>query len=126
MLKLIMVGMGGATGAICRYLVGEYSNRFIPVHFLLYPTLIVNVVGCLFIGFLGGLSESKDILTPEIRGLLVVGFLGGLTTFSTFGYEIFILAKGEQLPLAILNTLLHLVFGFGAVWVGFTLSKLFY
>lgn len=121
-----MVGMGGFTGAICRYLIGEYSTKLLPPDFLFYPTLIVNVLGCLLIGILGGISEVKDILTPEMRGLLIIGFLGGFTTYSTFGYELFILTKGEQLTLALTNLVLHLVLGLGAVWMGFSISKLFY
>jgi CrcB protein len=124
MLKILMVGMGGFAGSICRYLVGEVSQKYLTPSLLLYPTLIVNVGGCLLIGLLGGLSETRQIFTPEIRALVIVGFLGGFTTFSTFGYETFVLARGDQMALALANLALHLVLGLGAVWIGFSLSKM--
>ncbi len=124
MIKIIMVGMGGFAGSICRYLVGEVSQKYFTSSFLLYPTLIVNIGGCLIIGLLGGLSETRQIFTPEIRALVVVGFLGGFTTFSTFGYETFALARGDQIFLALANLVLHLILGLGAVWLGFSLSKM--
>lgn len=124
MLKLVMVGLGGFTGSICRYLVSDLAHRLIDNPFFPYGTLIVNVTGCLFIGFLGGLSESRQIFTPEIRALVMIGFLGGFTTFSTFGYEIFTVARDGQFVSALTNLTLHLVLGFSAVWLGFSASRL--
>ena len=125
MIKVFMIGIGGATGCICRYWVSSLSQRLFDNPFFPYGTLTVNVQGCLLIGFLGGISETRQIFTPEVRVLIFIGFLGGFTTFSTFGYEIFMAARDGQFIPALVNLLFHLVLGFGAVWLGFTLSKLF-
>ena len=124
MIKILMVGAGGFAGSICRYIISDLSHRFFSNPFFPYGTITVNVIGCLLIGLLGGLSESRQIFTPEIRALILIGFLGGFTTFSTFGYEIFIVAREGQFLPALANLLLHLILGFGAVWFGFSLSKL--
>lgn len=124
MFKIFMVGMGGFAGSICRYLVSGLSHRLFDDPFFPYGTLAVNVLGCLFIGLLGGLSETRQIFTPEIRALVLIGFLGGFTTFSTFGYEIFTVARDGQMASAMTNLMLHLILGFGSVWLGFSLSKL--
>jgi fluoride exporter len=124
MIKILMVGMGGFAGSICRYLTSELSNKLFSEQFIPYGTLLVNITGCFFIGFLGGLSETKQIFTPEIRAMVLVGFLGGFTTFSTFGYEIFTIAKDGQITAAITHLMLHLILGIGAVWLGFTMYKL--
>lgn len=124
MVKLLMVGMGGFAGSVCRYVVSDVSQKLFDNPFFPYGTLTVNVVGCLLIGFLGGVSESRQLFTPEIRALVLIGFLGGFTTFSTFGYEIFTLSRDGQFASAMANLMLHLVLGFGAVWVGFFMSKL--
>ena len=124
MVKLLMVGMGGFAGSICRYIVSDLSQRLFNDPFFPYGTLTVNVTGCLLIGLLGGLSETRHIFTPEIRALILIGFLGGFTTFSTFGYEIFTIARNGLFVAALTNLILHLVLGFTGVWLGFSLSKL--
>jgi CrcB protein len=125
MIKVLMVSIGGATGCVFRYWVSGLSQRLFDNPFFPYGTLTVNVVGCLLIGFLGGISETRQIFSPEVRILIFVGFLGGFTTFSTFGYEIFMAARDGQFIPALANLLFHLVLGFGSVWLGFIISKLF-
>jgi fluoride exporter len=87
-------------------------------------TLAVNVLGCLVIGFLGGLAEARQVLTPEGRLFLMLGFLGGFTTFSSFGYETLSLARGGEGTRALVNVALHLVLGLSAVVAGQQLSRL--
>lgn len=125
MVKILMVGMGGFAGAICRYLIYEatlvvYNGVWLPL-----GTLIVNISGCFVIGFLGGLSEAREIFSPEIRALVFIGFLGGFTTFSSFGYEIFFLARNHQMGIALANLGLQVVLGICFVWLGFALSRFF-
>jgi len=124
MIKILMVGMGGFAGSICRYIISDLSHKIFSEPLFPYGTLTVNVIGCLLIGLLGGLSETRQIFTPEIRVLVLVGFLGGFTTFSTFGYEIFTFARDGQFVAALTNLMLHLILGFGSVWLGFSMSKL--
>ena len=124
MIKILMIGMGGFTGSICRHMTTEFSNKFFSEPFFPYGTILVNITGCLFIGFLGGLFETKQVFTSEIRALILIGFLGGFTTFSTFGYEIFTIARNGQLAVALANFMLHIILGFGAVWFGFSMYKL--
>lgn len=125
MIKMLMAGLGGFAGSVCRYGISSLSQRLFHNPFFPYGTLTVNVAGCFLIGFLSGLSEARQIFSPEVRILILVGFLGGFTTFSTFGYEVFIAARDGQFFSALTNLLLHLTLGFGSVWLGFTLSKLF-
>jgi CrcB protein len=124
MLKLLMVGMGGFAGSVCRYIISGLSQRLFDDPFFPYGTITVNVAGCFLIGLLGGLSETRQFFTPEIRALILIGFLGGFTTFSTFGYEIFTLSRDGQFVSALTNLMLHIIFGFSAVWFGFSLSKI--
>ncbi len=125
MVKILMVGIGGFAGSICRYILSDFSQKIFDNPFFPYGTLTVNVAGCLLIGLLGGLAETRQIFTPEIRALILIGFLGGFTTFSTFGYEIFTASRDGQFIAALTNLMLHLILGFGSVWAGFSISKLF-
>ena len=124
MLKILMVGMGGFAGAVCRYLVYE-ATLLCKSAWLPLGTMTVNISGCLIIGFLGGLSETREIFTPEIRALVFIGFLGGFTTFSSFGYEIFFLARNGHTGIALANLGLQVILGLAGVWAGFALSRFF-
>ena len=86
--------------------------------------MTVNMVGCLLIGLLAGLTESRNLLGPETRALILVGVLGGFTTFSTFGYEtIQLLRDGESLA-AFSNVGLQICLGLVAVWIGYSASQM--
>lgn len=124
MIKIAMVGLGGGLGAICRYLVYEASLVMVKNAWLPLGTFIVNVTGCFAIGFLGGVAETRDIFSPELRALVFIGFLGGFTTFSTFGYELFFFIKNGQAGMAVLNILLQVTLGLLGVWGGFNLARL--
>ena len=82
------------------------------------------MIGCLLIGFLSGLTEDRQLFNPELRLLVFIGVLGGFTTFSTFGYEIFTFARDGQILSSFTNLFLHIVLGLGAVWLGFSISKM--
>jgi len=123
-LLVLLVGVGGFIVAVMRYLVTNWVQDLLHILSLPYGTLTVNIVGCLFIGLLAGLSESRNLLGPETRALLMIGVLGGFTTFSTFGYEtVQLLRDGESLA-AFSNIGLQVCVGLAAVWVGYSVSQL--
>jgi len=123
LLIILFVGVGGFIGAILRYLITNWVQDTLHTLSLPYGTLTVNIVGCLLIGLLAGLTESRNLLGPETRALILVGVLGGFTTFSTFGYEtIQLLRDGESLA-AFSNVGLQLCLGLVAVWIGYSASQ---
>ena len=80
MLKLLFIALGGAVGTLARYgtvtLLRSASERnSFPV-----GTLVVNLLGCLIIGYLHGLFADRWIVREDIRLALFVGFLGRYTT----------------------------------------------
>ena len=123
MLIILLVGIGGFIGAVLRYLITNWAQDTINALSLPYGTLTVNILGCLLIGLLAGLSESRNLFGTETRGLILVGVLGGFTTFSAFGYAtIQLLRDGEALA-AFSNVGLHLCLGLTAVWIGYSASQ---
>jgi len=91
-------------GSIARYLAALLLTKAIPSAFP-YGTFGVNIIGCLVIGIVYGLSQRFDWLTPEWRLFLATGFCGGFTTFSSFAYE----------NIALLQDRNYLTFGMYAV-----------
>jgi CrcB protein len=120
---MLLIGLGGFTGSILRYLVSRLNNT---VDWLAVPlgTLMVNVLGSFLIGFFIGISERSPILNVELRMFLMVGLCGGFTTFSTFtGENLALMRSGQFLPL-FLYTGLSILLGFAAVWIGYISTRL--
>ncbi len=117
-MRLLLIGVGGALGSVLRYLLsglvqsGEGASAF-PT-----GTLAVNLLGCLAIGILTELSESRGFLSADTRALLVVGLLGGFTTFSAFANETVNAARDNAPLIAAGNVLLSIGLGLVAVWFG--------
>lgn len=121
--QIAVIAIGGAIGAVCRFLVSGYIQNRANSEFP-FGTLSVNVSGCLLIGFLMQLSHQNDFLSPSLQALVVTGFLGALTTFSTFGHDTIHCAE-FGLPFAVLNIMANVVFGIGAVLFGIMIAHVF-
>ncbi len=124
LLRLALIGAGGAAGAVLRFLVSSWVQA--RSGSIVYPfgTLSVNLSGCLLIGLLSGLADSRSMLTAEARSFLIIGGLGAFTTFSTFGQETFNLLRAGRLDLALFNIAAQVVFGLMLVWLGRVLAGL--
>jgi CrcB protein len=121
--SFFLIGIAGATGAVSRYGVGLLAERSLGSHFA-YGTLLVNVLGCLALGFLLELDRGSTLVTHPMRLLLAVGFLGAFTTFSTFGYETLRYLQVGASHLALINVSANLLLGLGAVWLGYMSARL--
>jgi CrcB protein len=116
--KVFLVGAGGFIGSILRYLFSGYVQQLTQSAAFPFGTLVVNLTGCLAIGFLSQLADLRGVFTAEARALVFIGVLGGFTTFSTFGNETMnFLREGEPWP-ALLNVGAHVVLGLACVWLG--------
>jgi len=124
LLKYLLIGTGGFLGSVLRYWTSVNAYKIFGEEFP-YGTFVVNTLGCLLIGFIAEISENRFLVSPEIRIFLMIGFLGGYTTFSTFGYETFVLLQDKDYLTAFLNILLSVVICLASVWIGTLIAKLF-
>ena len=124
MIRLLLIGGGGFLGAISRYALSGLVYRWIKDPWFPYGTLAVNLLGCLIIGILNGLIEIRQLFSPDTRALLLIGFVGSFTTFSTFAFESFSLARDSQFLSTFLNLALHVVLGILFVWLGNALARM--
>ena len=122
LVNVLLVGGGGALGAIARYGVGGLVHRNPALAGFPFGTLTVNLVGCLLIGLGAGLADARQAIGPEARLFLVVGVLGGFTTFSSFGYETVALLRDHEFLRAGLNAGLNVFAGLLLVWLGYALT----
>lgn len=121
MAKVILIFVGGGFGSICRYGLAGVGQKLTSGSFPL-GTLIVNVLGCLLIGFLNYLFAGPYLIRTEYRVALTIGVLGGFTTFSTFGWETFSLANDGDWLRAMMNIILSVGLGFLAVVIGYRVA----
>ena len=79
----LLVGLGGACGALCRHKALTFLKPKAAGPFP-WPTLLVNLVSCTIAGaaLAGGLAMGQMAYTA-----LTMGFLGGFSTLSTMNCE---------------------------------------
>jgi CrcB protein len=117
MLKLLALATAGALGTLARYWLTGLVHRHVRESFPA-GTLVVNLLGCFFIGLVMTLVRDHAAFGPEARVVIVVGLLGGFTTFSAFGYETLELVRGGDILGAGLNVVGSVLVGVVAVWLG--------
>ena len=123
-MKWLLLMAAGALGTLARY---SFSGIVYEAFGSRFPlgTLVVNLLGCFLVGFLASISETKFLLTPNMRTFLLIGFLGAFTTFSTFMLETANLIKDGQSWLAFWNVFLSVVVGFLIFRLGVLAGNMF-
>jgi CrcB protein len=88
MLNYLVIALGGALGSVARHWLSETVSARLDTEFP-WGTLLVNLSGCLLIGFFASLAGPgwRHFTTPEAKGFFMVGVCGGYTTFSAFSLQ---------------------------------------
>lgn len=120
LLNCLCVGIDGAIGSVCRYLLGLLPVR--PAGGFPLITLGINVLGAFCIGLLMALAGRHTGWDPRLL-LLKVGVCGGFTTFSTFCSESVQLLQNGRPGLAALYVVLSVLLDGAAVLAGQALVK---
>jgi CrcB protein len=125
MLKnLLIIGTGGFIGTILRYLTTLFFTKHFPALTFPLGTWVVNILGCLLIGIVFGLSQRLQFHDSPWRMFLTVGICGGYTTFSAFAYENILLLQQSNYTAFALYALSSFVLCLLAVWIGLSLVKI--
>jgi CrcB protein len=120
-LKIAVIAIGGAIGAVLRYLVSMFVISQMGDSWP-YGTLVVNLIGSFMIGFLWQLFETVTYAN-NTRLLVFTGGLGAFTTFSTFGLESITLLQAGRSRDGLLYLLASNAGGLFCVWLGFMTSR---
>jgi fluoride exporter len=120
--KILLVGLGGFTGSIARYLSTRSIDQMVNTIFP-YGTLAVNVVGSFILGIIYGWIVQKGGDGENTRLLLITGFCGGFTTFSAFAFENLNLIDQKMTGMSLLYIISSVVAGILAVAIGAMIGK---
>ena len=116
--SFLLVGLGGALGAMGRFGMTEAVARLWRHDFPL-GTLLVNVVGSVLMGALmAALSRFAPGWSEDARLFLAVGILGGFTTFSSFSLESVRMIENGQFGAAASYVLLSVVICLAGLYLG--------
>ena len=80
---LLIVAVGGALGAVARYL----TTTILPIDSH-WSTLAINLTGSLLLGIIAGGLQGAGWISNELLLLFGTGVLGAFTTMSTFSFEL--------------------------------------
>lgn len=119
MMSYLLIGIGGALGAICRYSLGLFVARRTKSSFP-FGTWIINITGSLLLGIVFNLHKSGAV-ADWVMLLVGIGFCGAYTTFSTFGNETVQLIVANKWRLAVGYIVISVVVSLLAAWIGFLL-----
>ena len=114
MTPVISVALGGALGAVLRYLVG------LAVAFPM-GTLAVNVLGSFLIGLVWVIFAARGL--QAWLPFVMTGVLGGFTTFSAFSLDTLRLVEAGRITAAGGYVLGSVVLSVLACFAGLTLAR---
>lgn len=118
--RVVLVGLAGAAGALCRYGIGAtVGERSFP-----WATMAINVVGSFLLGLVITVAAARH-WSPEVSTPVTIGFLGAFTTFSTFAWEGVTLGRADRLPAATGYVVLSVVLGLVSAVVGLRVGQSF-
>ena len=117
-MNIILIGIGGALGAVIRYIINELISKYVSFHIPL-GILSINIIGCFLIGLL---MSSFITMKDNNYYFFIVGFLGSFTTMSAFTYQSIELFNNHPLygSSYIIITLLLSIF---ATYTGLNISR---
>jgi len=120
--ELLVVFIGSGLGGITRFGLGKWIGSLHNHHFP-WSTFVANVIACLIIGFVIGLADHKQFLSPTTKLFLTVGFCGGFSTFSAFSSETLTLLHNGQHTSVFLYVFGSIILSIAATFAGLIIAK---
>ena len=123
MYPFLLVGVGGALGAMARFGLSGAIARLWPLSFPL-GTLLINIIGSTAMGlFVGLLARVLPTWADDARLFVAVGILGGFTTFSSFSLDTIVMIERGEWLLAGTYVLLSVVVCLIGLYLGLLVTR---
>lgn len=121
-LNIIMVAIGGAAGALCRYGLCGLVNMIFKTE-LKMGTIAVNLFGCLVMGILMAAFHARAAVPDTLKLMILTGFLGAFTTFSTYTLESVNYLLDGKVHLAVANIVISTIISLPLLYVGLKIGS---
>ncbi len=127
-LSYVVVGAGGALGAMARYALNVELQRGVSFP---WGTLSAILLGCLIMGVLAQLIASSDwfnnagIIPDHYRLMFAVGFCGSFTTLSALVMEFHTMLQRNEIFASFSYLMASVIGGFAFFYAGFMLMRMF-
>jgi CrcB protein len=116
----LQVALGGAIGAILRFLTGIGILRLVGPGFPL-TVLGVNVLGSFFMGLFVVFATQRGV--TQLNPFVLTGLLGGFTTFSAFSLEAVHLFERGAMGQALAYVVISVVLSIGGLILGLMIAR---
>ena len=123
MINLLAIAIGGAIGAVFRYVLGNQISVIFGTNFP-FSILIINVVGSFLMGMAIESFNLFSISNEPLQKFLTVGILGAFTTFSTFSLDALDLIMKNRISDAFLYISASVLLAIGFLFLGIQVVKL--
>ena len=120
--QVLAIGLGGALGSMARFGMSTWVYGMLGRNFP-YGTFVVNVLGCLVMGFLFVLFTERFSDSTVLRAGVLIGVLGGFTTFSSFSIEAFNLFDQGEAAKAALYVMGSFFLCISSTWLGVLIGR---
>ncbi len=120
--KIVYLAVAGAAGTLARYGIGTLFQRD-GISGMPWGVFTANMIGALLFGLIWAASEERGWISENMRVIALVGFMGAFTTFSTFAFDNYQMARVSEWGWFAANMVLTNVGGLAAVWIGFRLAR---
>ena len=119
--SVLQVALGGAVGAVARYLTGIGLIRAIGHTPFPVAIIAVNVIGSLLMGVFVVVAAHRGL--THLSPLVMTGLLGGFTTFSAFSLETVTLFERGQTGWAMAYVGLSVGLSLAGLGLGLALAR---
>ena len=116
--KIFFVGFGGALGAVSRFAINEFLEKYLN-NSASYSVLLVNILGCFLIGLIIGTSMPEKNTTYYF---FIIGFLGSFTTMSALTYQTIMIANTNLIH-ALSYIIFTIVITIAATYIGTIIAR---
>jgi fluoride exporter len=118
-MNILAIAVGGCIGALLRYGFGLMIH---PVSTFPLATMLINWIGCLFLGWFFTITLTRWKIASYIRTGIGTGVTGAFTTFSTFSVDTIHLF-GQSFLLALVYVAASVIGGLCLSWAGYRLAR---